>query len=85
MWVCHKTIIIIIIGYSLFTQFRYPVVTMATEALPKYETLELSRPKEYIVQVNLNRPNKRNAMNNSFWRQVGLIITPDNIDIILKL
>ena len=41
---------------------------MATESLPKYETLLLSRPKDYVIQVELNRPDKRNAMNKSFWR-----------------
>ena len=43
---------------------------MATTSsvLPKYETLHLSRPVEYVVQVELNRPDKRNAMNFPFWR-----------------
>ena len=41
---------------------------MATESLPKYETLLLSRPKDNVIQVELNRPDKRNAMNKSFWR-----------------
>ena len=43
---------------------------MATTSsvLPKYETLHLTRPVEYVVQVELNRPKKRNAMNGQFWK-----------------
>ena len=37
-------------------------------ALPTYETLRLSRPVEYVVQIELNRPQKRNALNGQFWK-----------------
>ena len=34
-----------------------------------YETLEVTRPAEWVVQVQLNRPEKNNAMNiQIFWR-----------------
>ena len=34
-----------------------------------YETLEMTRPAEWVVQVQLNRPEKSNAMNiQTFWR-----------------
>ena len=34
-----------------------------------YETLEVTRPAEWVVQVQLNRPEKSNAMNiQTFWR-----------------
>ena len=34
-----------------------------------YETLEMTRPAEWVVQVQLNRPGKSNAMNiQTFWR-----------------
>ena len=34
-----------------------------------YETLEVTRPAEWVVQVQLNRPEKNNAMNiQTFWR-----------------
>ena len=33
-----------------------------------YETLEVTKPAEWVVQVQLNRPEKSNAMNRTFWR-----------------
>ena len=36
-----------------------------------YETLEVTRPAEWVVQVQLNRPEKSNAMNRAFWRCVA--------------
>ena len=36
-----------------------------------YETLEVTRPAEWVVQVQLNRPEKSNAMNRPFWRCVS--------------
>ncbi|XP_003385723.3 PREDICTED: delta(3,5)-Delta(2,4)-dienoyl-CoA isomerase, mitochondrial-like [Amphimedon queenslandica] len=41
-----------------------------TNALPEYETLSLSSPQEYVVQVELNRPERRNAMNKTFFREM---------------
>lgn len=36
--------------------------------LPAYETLALSSPEEHVVQVEFNRPEKRNAMNKTFFK-----------------
>ncbi|KAJ7357768.1 Putative enoyl CoA hydratase [Desmophyllum pertusum] len=35
-----------------------------------FETLAVSKPQEHVVQVELNRPEKRNAMNKTFWREM---------------
>lgn len=35
----------------------------------KFETLNVTRPKEFVVQVEMNRPKKLNAMNRAFWRE----------------
>lgn len=35
-----------------------------------FETLAVSKPKEHVIQVELNRPDKRNAMNRTFWREM---------------
>ncbi|XP_078315056.1 delta(3,5)-Delta(2,4)-dienoyl-CoA isomerase, mitochondrial-like isoform X2 [Crassostrea virginica] len=35
----------------------------------KFETLNVTRPKEFVVQVEMNRPKKLNAMNREFWRE----------------
>lgn len=34
----------------------------------KFETLNVTRPREFVVQVEMNRPKKLNAMNRAFWR-----------------
>ncbi|CAM9882713.1 unnamed protein product [Lampetra fluviatilis] len=43
---------------------------LAMSTLPTYETLRLTKPKEHVVQVEINRPEKRNAMNQAFWREM---------------
>ncbi|KAH1181249.1 hypothetical protein KIL84_002183 [Mauremys mutica] len=35
-----------------------------------YETLKVSRVREKVFHVELNRPDKRNAMNTVFWREM---------------
>lgn len=35
---------------------------------PSYEVLQVSRPAEHVVHVQLNRPDKSNAMNRAFIR-----------------
>ena len=34
----------------------------------KFETLDVTKPRNHVLQVNINRPEKRNAMNKTFWR-----------------
>ncbi|XP_067680035.1 delta(3,5)-Delta(2,4)-dienoyl-CoA isomerase, mitochondrial-like [Haliotis asinina] len=43
---------------------------MCSAQIPKYETLNITRPRDMVVQVELNRPEKRNAMNHVFWREM---------------
>lgn len=35
-----------------------------------FETLNVTRPKEFVVHVEVNRPEKRNAQNSTFYRFV---------------
>ncbi|XP_038074273.1 delta(3,5)-Delta(2,4)-dienoyl-CoA isomerase, mitochondrial-like isoform X2 [Patiria miniata] len=35
-----------------------------------YETLAVTQPKDYVKQVEMNRPEKRNAMNQTFYREM---------------
>ncbi|XP_046841370.1 delta(3,5)-Delta(2,4)-dienoyl-CoA isomerase, mitochondrial-like [Xenia sp. Carnegie-2017] len=35
-----------------------------------FETLELTQPRNHVYQVNINRPEKRNAMNQTFWKEM---------------
>ncbi|XP_076591289.1 delta(3,5)-Delta(2,4)-dienoyl-CoA isomerase, mitochondrial isoform X3 [Chaetodon auriga] len=37
---------------------------------PPYTTLAISQPAEFITHVELHRPDKRNAMNKAFWREM---------------
>ncbi|XP_018432412.1 PREDICTED: delta(3,5)-Delta(2,4)-dienoyl-CoA isomerase, mitochondrial [Nanorana parkeri] len=37
-----------------------------------YETLNVTTPRDHVFQVELNRPEKRNAMNKAFWREMVL-------------
>ncbi|ETE59056.1 Heterogeneous nuclear ribonucleoprotein L, partial [Ophiophagus hannah] len=39
-------------------------------SVPAYETLKLERVREKVLHVELNRPEKRNAMNVAFWREM---------------
>nr|XP_006130873.1 delta(3,5)-Delta(2,4)-dienoyl-CoA isomerase, mitochondrial [Pelodiscus sinensis] len=39
-------------------------------AAHSYETLAVSRAREKVLHVELNRPDKRNAMNAAFWREM---------------
>ena len=34
----------------------------------EYETLAVSQLRQWVSEVRLNRPDKRNAMNQAFWR-----------------
>lgn len=40
----------------------------------KYETLSVSVPKPFVCMVQLNRPEKRNAMNGRMWEYVIIYI-----------
>jgi len=34
----------------------------------EFETLNVTEPSEFVYYVEINRPEKRNAMNMTFWR-----------------
>ncbi|XP_028404557.1 delta(3,5)-Delta(2,4)-dienoyl-CoA isomerase, mitochondrial-like [Dendronephthya gigantea] len=36
----------------------------------KFETLDVTKPRDHVYQVNINRPEKRNAMNQAFWSEM---------------
>ncbi|KAL4666220.1 hypothetical protein H8957_011866 [Semnopithecus entellus] len=35
-----------------------------------YESLRVTSAQKHVLHVQLNRPNKRNAMNKAFWREM---------------
>ncbi|NP_001005704.1 delta(3,5)-Delta(2,4)-dienoyl-CoA isomerase, mitochondrial [Xenopus tropicalis] len=48
---------------------------MASEAetsIYQYESLKVSQVPNHIIHVEINRPEKRNAMNKAFWREMVL-------------
>ena len=34
----------------------------------QYKTLNVTQPSEYVVHVEMNRPEKLNAMNKELWK-----------------
>ncbi|XP_071079615.1 delta(3,5)-Delta(2,4)-dienoyl-CoA isomerase, mitochondrial-like [Haliotis cracherodii] len=52
------------------SQLQYVVRAMCSAQTPKFETLNVTRPRDMVIQVELNRPEKRNAMNQAFWREM---------------
>lgn len=46
--------------------------SMSSGGLSKYnfESLAVTSPQEFIYKVEVNRPEKRNAMNQTFWREM---------------
>jgi hypothetical protein len=44
----------------------------SSSAPSSYETLAVSQPSPYVTRVQLNRPQKSNAMNMPFWRYVSM-------------
>ncbi|KAI9331152.1 ClpP/crotonase-like domain-containing protein [Obelidium mucronatum] len=48
---------------------------MTTSNLPTYETLMLSTPSPDVIHVQLNRPQKLNAMSKQMWRDISSCFT----------
>ncbi|XP_015127487.1 delta(3,5)-Delta(2,4)-dienoyl-CoA isomerase, mitochondrial isoform X2 [Diachasma alloeum] len=36
-----------------------------------FDTISVSSPNEFVYKVQLNRPNKMNALNNAMWMEIG--------------
>lgn len=51
----------------------------------KYETLRVSSPKEFVYHVEINRPEKRNAMNLPFWKYESVCRRSLNLTCILVI
>ncbi|XP_071449645.1 delta(3,5)-Delta(2,4)-dienoyl-CoA isomerase, mitochondrial [Hetaerina americana] len=43
----------------------------ASSVLSNFETLAIKVPKPFVYHVELNRPEKLNAMNNKMWMEIG--------------
>ncbi|XP_043536905.1 delta(3,5)-Delta(2,4)-dienoyl-CoA isomerase, mitochondrial [Chiloscyllium plagiosum] len=56
---------------GLFQTLQIGIRTMsAAVASYDFETLHVSQPRDSVLHVELNRPNKRNAMNHTLWREM---------------
>ncbi|XP_043208128.1 delta(3,5)-Delta(2,4)-dienoyl-CoA isomerase, mitochondrial-like, partial [Amphibalanus amphitrite] len=38
----------------------------------QYKTLNVTQPSEYVVHVEMNRPEKLNALNKEMWKDLGV-------------
>ena len=58
--------------FSVFKTFK--IMELSTlqafkcSTFPTFKTLSLTNPKPFVVHVELNRPEKLNAMNNTMWK-----------------
>ncbi|TMS34999.1 hypothetical protein L596_002486 [Steinernema carpocapsae] len=55
----------------------------------KFETLLISRPAPFVAHVQLNRPDRRNALNNAMWEEIpkainALAVDPDTRAIVVS-
>ena len=37
----------------------------------EFKALNVTQPAPHVINVELNRPNKMNAMNNTMWGEIG--------------
>lgn len=59
-----------IILLNFRTEKRFPILRKAmSTAENSFKTLKVHKPAEFVYQVELNRPEKRNAMNPTFWKE----------------
>lgn len=54
-------------------QYAYKMNYSSIKSLDKYKTLAISVPKKWIYMVQLNRPEKLNALNDTMWRYIFLL------------
>jgi len=61
------------IARSLLLNFNKQLLCMASSAMSttyNFETLRVTSPSENVLHVEINRPEKRNAMNKAFWSEM---------------
>ena len=42
-----------------------------TASYSEFKALNVTQPAPHVINVELNRPNKMNAMNNTMWGEIG--------------
>ncbi|KAK1135718.1 hypothetical protein K0M31_000299 [Melipona bicolor] len=58
-----------ILGTHKEIQYVYKMNYSSVKNISKYETLAISVPKKFIYKVQLNRPEKLNALNDTMWKE----------------
>ncbi|KAL4237790.1 putative enoyl CoA hydratase [Mactra antiquata] len=61
---------------------KKPALSLVLRAMSSesYTALKVTRPCEHVVQVEINRPEKRNAMNGAFFSEIGACFEKLNDD-----
>lgn len=47
--------------------------TLSSDAMSKFQALEVKEAAPFVYQVSLNRPQKRNALNKTMWNEIGAV------------
>ena len=59
---------------SILKGSTLPVRSLSTEAMDKYKYLKIEEVKPFVYSVQLNRPDKMNALNKVLWLWVPFIL-----------
>ncbi|TRY72018.1 hypothetical protein TCAL_03386 [Tigriopus californicus] len=47
--------------------------SLSSDAMNKFQALEVKEAAPFVYQVSLNRPEKRNALNKTMWHEIGAV------------
>ncbi|KAK9511010.1 hypothetical protein O3M35_005665 [Rhynocoris fuscipes] len=63
------------LSQNRFLENIYKVKMQHMSSVASYKTLNVTVPKQFVYHVELNRPNKMNALNDDMWQEIGECFT----------